>query len=481
MVNCNPETVSTDYDTSDRLYFEPLTIEDVLAICEVERPAGVLVQFGGQTPLKLARALEAEGIPIWGTSPETIDLAEDRERFGDVLRELDIPQPEHGIASTIGEARAVAERIGFPVLVRPSYVLGGRGMSIAYGPDELEGYLATALEAAEGRTILVDKYLEDAYEVDVDAVCDGERVVIGGVMQHIEEAGVHSGDSAMVLPPFRVSSFHLSVIEDYTRRIGLRLGVRGLMNAQFAILDDIVYVLEVNPRASRTVPFISKATGVPLARIAAEVAAGRSLVDIGFTESPAVDGFFVKEAVLPFDRLHGASIELGPEMRSTGEVMGHASRFGHAFAKASLAAGTPLPTSGTVLLTVNDFDKPAAGKLARDFHRMGFELLATAGTAAWLSRLGLPVRAINKVAEGSPHVADAIAAGEGCLAISTPLGRTAFQDGQALRRAAIAHRVPLLTTLSAASAAVSGIRALLDREIEVRGLQEHHLASSRPR
>ena len=474
MVNCNPETVSTDYDTSDRLYFEPLTVEDVLAICDVEKPDGVLVQFGGQTPLNLARQLEAAGVPIWGTSPETIDLAEDRRRFDAILRELDIPQPENGIATSMAEAREIAVRIGFPVLVRPSYVLGGRGMAIVYDEADLDGYLETAMAAAQGRTILVDQYLEDAYEVDVDAVCDGEHVVIGGIMQHIEEAGVHSGDSAMVMPPYRVSDYHLSAIRDYVERIGLRLGVRGLMNVQFAIRDDVIYVLEVNPRASRTVPFIAKATGVPLARIAAEISAGRSLAQIGLFESPRVDGFFVKEAVLPFDKLTGAAIELGPEMRSTGEVMGHAGRFGHAFAKASEAAGTPLPTAGTVLITVNDFDKPAAGKIARDLHRLGFDLMATAGTAEWLERLELPVERVNKVSEGSPHVAETIASGRVALAISTPLGRTAYADGQAIRRAAVAHRVPFMTTLSAAAAAVAGIRALHDKDVQVRGLQEHY-------
>jgi carbamoyl-phosphate synthase large subunit len=479
MVNCNPETVSTDYDTADRLYFEPLTVEDVLAVCEVERPNGVLVQFGGQTPLNLAHELEAAGVPIWGTSPDTIDLAEDRARFGALLTELDIPQPEHGIAHSQVEAAEIAERIGFPVIVRPSYVLGGRAMAIVYGRDDLDHYLAKAAAAAGGRGILIDSYLEDAFEVDVDAVCDGERVVIGGVMQHIEEAGVHSGDSAMVMPPYRVSAYHLSVISEYVEQIGLALGVVGLMNAQFAIKDDVVYVLEVNPRASRTVPFVAKATGVPLARIAAEVAAGRGLAQIGLTETPPVDGFFVKAVVLPFDKLPGAAVELGPEMRSTGEVMGHASSFGHAFAKASLAAGEPLPTAGTVLVTVNDFDKAAAGKIARDLHRMGFDLMATSGTAGWLEMIELPVERVNKVSEGSPHVADAVASGRVDLVISTPLGPTAYADGQAIRRAAVGHRVPLLTTLSAASAAVAGIRALRDKELRVRGLQEHY--RSKPR
>ena len=477
MVNCNPETVSTDYDTADRLYFEPLTVEDVLAICDLEQPDGVLVQFGGQTPLNLARALEAAGVPIWGTSPETIDLAEDRERFGALLRRLDIPQPEAGIAHTLAEAEGIAARIGYPVLVRPSYVLGGRAMAIVFGQGDLDGYLREAAAAAPGKPILVDAYLEDAVEVDVDALCDGERVVIGGVMQHIEEAGVHSGDSAMVLPPYRTSAYHLGVIRDYTEQIGLALGVRGLMNVQYAIKDDVVHVLEVNPRCSRTAPFISKATGLPLARVAAEIAAGRNLAQIGVLAEPVVDGFFVKEAVLPFDKMPGASVELGPEMRSTGEVMGHASHFGHAFAKAALAAGQALPTSGTVLLTVNDFDKGAAAKIARDLHKAGFSLMATAGTADWLERVGLPVARINKVSEGSPHVADAIAGGQVQLVISTPLGRTAFADGQAIRRAAVAHRVLLLTTLSAAMASVTGIRALQAKELTVRSLQEHYRLS----
>jgi carbamoyl-phosphate synthase large subunit len=474
MVNCNPETVSTDYDTADRLYFEPLTAEDVLAVCDIEKPDGILVQFGGQTPLNLAEALAEAGQPIWGTSPDTIDLAEDRERFDAILQGLGIPMPASGMAHSLEEAEAIAERIGYPVLVRPSYVLGGRAMAIVYGEDELEGYLLEAAKAAPGRPILVDVYLEDAYEVDVDAVCDGERVVIGGVLQHIEEAGVHSGDSAMVLPPYRVSAYHMGILRDYTEQIGLALGVRGLMNIQFAIKDDVVYVLEVNPRASRTVPFISKATGVPLASVAAQIAAGRTLAQIGLTKTPRIDGFFVKEAVLPFDKMRGATVQLGPEMRSTGEVMGHASRFGHAFAKASLAAGEPLPTEGRVLITVNDFDKAAAGKIARDLAQMGFELMATAGTARWLEMIGLSVETVNKVSEGSPHVVDAIAQGRVVLVISTPLGFTAFADGQAIRAAAIAHGVPLLTTLSAASASVTGIRALIDKDLTVRGIQEHY-------
>ncbi|NOZ29158.1 MAG: carbamoyl-phosphate synthase large subunit [Chloroflexi bacterium] len=477
MVNCNPETVSTDYDTSDRLYFEPLTFEDVLNIVEEEQPQGVIVQFGGQTPLNLANRLQAAGVPIWGTSPDAIDLAEDRGRFGALLAKLDIPQPANGIARDLAEAKRIARQIGYPVLVRPSYVLGGRAMAICYDEEALERYVSEAVAAAEGHPILIDQYVEDAYEIDVDAVCDGERVVIGGVMQHIEEAGVHSGDSACVLPPYKISYFHLNTIYEYVERLGLSLGVRGLMNVQFAIKDDIVYVLEVNPRASRTVPFVSKATGVPLARIAAQVMAGKTLEELGFTDEPQIYGFFVKEAVLPFKKLPGADALLGPEMRSTGEVMGHAARFGHAFAKAEMGAGDSLPLQGTALLSVNDYDKGSALKIARDLYRLGFRLLATRGTAAFLAKAGLPVQAVNKVSEGSPHVVDYIKRGEVDLILNTPLGREAHGDGMAIRQAAVRHGVPLLTTLSAAAAAVQGIRALRERELSVRSLQEHYQRS----
>ncbi|MCS7220554.1 MAG: carbamoyl-phosphate synthase large subunit [Anaerolineae bacterium] len=480
MVNCNPETVSTDYDTSDRLYFEPLTFEDVLNIVEMERPVGVIVQFGGQTPLNLVNRLHKAGVPIWGTSPDAIDLAEDRGRFGALLAELDIPQPANGTATSLAEAKRVARQIGYPVLVRPSYVLGGRAMAICYDEVALERYVTEAVAVSEGHPILIDQYVEDAYEVDVDAVCDGERVVIGGIMQHIEEAGVHSGDSACVLPPYKISYFHLNTIREYTERLGLALKVRGLMNVQFAIKDDIVYVLEMNPRASRTVPFVSKATGVPLARLAAQVMAGKTLAELGFTEEPRVDGFFVKEAVLPFKKLPGSDALLGPEMRSTGEVMGHASHFGHAFAKAEMGAGDSLPLQGTVLISVNDYDKGSALKIARDLHRLGFRILATRGTAAFLAGAGLPVKAVNKVSEGSPHVVDLIKRGEIHLIINTPLGRDAYDDGVQIRQAAVRHSIPLLTTLSAAAAAVQGIRALRERELRVRSLQEHHRLQSVP-
>ncbi len=479
MVNCNPETVSTDYDTADRLYFEPLTLEDVLNVIDAEQPEGVIVQFGGQTPINLARGLAEAGAPIWGTPTDSIDLAEDRVRFGELLRRLEIPHPDWGSAQSLEAARRLADRIGYPVLVRPSYVLGGRAMEIAYDEASLAAFLAVAAEASPDGPVLIDHYLEDAFEVDVDALADGERVVLAGVMQHIEEAGVHSGDSACVLPPYKISFYHLSIIRDYTERLGVALGVRGVMNVQYAIKDDVVYVLEVNPRASRTVPFVSKATGVPVARLAAQVMAGRSLAEMGFTEMPEVEGFFVKEAVLPFKKFPGADYRLGPEMKSTGEVMGHASHFGHAFAKAQIAAGTPLPLSGAALITVNDYDKGAALKIGRDLHRLGFQLFATAGTAAWLARAGLPVTAVKKVSEGHPNVEDLVEQGALQLVLNTPLGARAYDDNRAMRAAAVRRGVPLLTTLSAAAAAVNGIAALRAKDLRVRSLQEHY-RQSRP-
>ncbi len=474
MVNCNPETVSTDYDTADRLYFEPLTLEDVLNIVDRERPEGVIVQFGGQTPLNLARGLAEAGVPIWGTSPDAIDLAEDRVRFGDLLRRLEIPSPEWGTAQSLEAARRVAGRIGYPVLVRPSYVLGGRAMEIAYDDASLAEYLAEATAASPDGPVLIDRYLEDAFELDVDALADGERVVIAGLMQHIEEAGVHSGDSACVLPPYKISLYHQNIIYEYVERLGLALGVKGLMNVQLAIKDDVVYVLEVNPRASRTVPYVSKATGVPLAKLAAKVMAGYKLADLGFTETPKVNGFFVKEAVLPFKKFLGSDYRLGPEMRSTGEVMGHAATFGHAFAKAESAAGTPLPTEGAVLITVNDFDKAAVVKIARDLHRLGFRLYATRGTADWLARVGLPVTPVKKVSEGHPNIQDMVENGELQLIINTPLGARAHDDSRTMRTAAVLHNVPLMTTLSAAAAAVNGIAALKKAELTVRSLQDYY-------
>ena len=495
MINCNPETVSTDYDTSDRLYFEPLTLEDVLHIYQREAEGGsqvkVLVQYGGQTPLNLAAGLQAAGVPIVGTQPEAIELAEDRERFSALLAELDIPAPDSGIAHGTGQALAIAARIGYPLVVRPSYVLGGRAMAVVDDEESLRHYMSQAVDVDREMTtsgqevaILVDQFLEDAYEVDVDAVADGERVVIGGILQHIEEAGIHSGDSACVLPPYKISGYHLSIIREYTEKLGLALGVRGLMNVQYAIKDDVVYVIEVNPRASRTVPFVSKATGVPLAKMAAWVKAGKSLEEVGLLEEPEVRGFFVKEAVLPWKKLSGADTLLGPEMRSTGEVMGHAQNFGHAFAKSQLGADYRLPVDGGVLITVNDYDKGAALKLARDFSRMGFDLYATQGTAALIQRVGLPVVVLNKAAtmEASLHSAgngayttlDAMRDGKIGLIINTPLGPHSRADGQRIRTLATRMEIPLITTLSAAQAAVNGIRAMMAAELDVRSLQAHY-------
>jgi carbamoyl-phosphate synthase large subunit len=475
MVNCNPETVSTDYDISDRLYFEPLTLEHVLNIVAREQPLkGVIVQFGGQTPLNLVEGLSELGVPILGTLPDAIDLVEDRGRFGPLLGELDIPAPAYGMAQSIAEAKKVALEAEYPVVVRPSYVLGGRGMAIVYGEDELKKYVQAAFDTAPNQSVLIDHYLEDAYEADVDAIADGERVVIGGIMQHIEEAGVHSGDSACVMPPYKISAYHLSIMRDYTERLGLALGVKGLMNIQFAIKDDVVYVLEVNPRASRTVPFVSKATGVALARLATRVMVGETLESLGLLEEPPVDGFFVKEAVLPFKKFLGIDAQLGPEMRSTGEVMGHASHFGHAFVKAQLAAGDQLPTEGTVFMSLNMYDQSAGLKLARDLHRLGFKIVATRGTAAFFVRAGLPVTPITKVSEGSPNAVDYIKDGQIDLIINTPLGSTGHTDGMKIRAAAIRYAVPLLTTLSASQAAVSGIKALRDKALQIRSLQRHH-------
>jgi carbamoyl-phosphate synthase large subunit len=428
MVNCNPETVSTDYDTSDRLYFESLTFEDVMNIIEVEKPEGVVIQFGGQTPLKLALPLQRAGVRILGTSPDAIDLAEDRKRFSALLRELGIPQPESGTARSLEEAKEVAARIGYPVLVRPSYVLGGRAMAIVYDDFHLEGYVREAVHASPSHPILVDRFLEDAYEADVDAVADGERVVIGGIMQHIEEAGIHSGDSAAVLPSYKIAAQHLETIRDYTRRLGMALGVRGLMNVQYAIKNDVVHVLEVNPRASRTTPFVSKATGVPLAKLAARVMAGRSLAEQGVTEDLAVPRTFIKESVFPFLKLPGTDILLGPEMKSTGEVMGVSDDFGIAFAKAQAAAGFAIPTSGTVFISVNDFDKGGVLPQARSLQEMGFRLVATRGTAEFLGAHGVNAETVHRVNEGRPNVVDLIKSRQIDILINTPLGGESFYD-----------------------------------------------------
>ena len=472
MVNCNPETVSTDYDTSDRLYFEPLTFEDVMNIVEREKPDGVVIQFGGQTPLKLALPLFRAGVPIWGTSPDMIDLAEDRRRFAKLLDELKIPQPESGTALSIEEAHTVARRIGYPVLVRPSYVLGGRAMAIVYTDDDLEGFAKEAVKASPDHPILVDRFLEDAFEVDVDALGDGERVIIGGILEHIEEAGIHSGDSAMVLPTYKVKPEHIATIRDYTRRLGLALNVRGLMNVQYAIKDEQVYVIEVNPRASRTTPFISKATGVPMAKIAAKIAAGRTLKELGLTKDLEVKRIFVKESVLPFVKFQGSDILLGPEMKSTGEVMGIARSVGMAFAKGQAAAGTSIPTSGAVFISVHDNDKPGVLEMARSLHEFGFRILATRGTAAFLTKGGVPAETVSKVGEAKPDCLDLIRGGQIQLVINTPLGRKSFVDDGAIRKQATQQGVLAFTTLTGAAATVDAIRALRTNSFEVESLQE---------
>jgi carbamoyl-phosphate synthase large subunit len=479
MINCNPETVSTDYDTADRLYFQPLTFEDVMAVIETERSAGgdvsCLVQFGGQTPLKLALALQHAGVTILGTSPDSIDLAEDRKRFAKLLEELDITQPASGTATSRREARDIAASIGFPVVVRPSYVLGGRGMAIVYDTGTLDRYMIQAVDASPEHPILIDKFLEDAFEFDVDAIADASgAVVIGGIMEHIEEAGIHSGDSSCVVPPFICPERHLQTIRTYTRRIAAALKVVGLMNVQYAIKDDVVYVLEVNPRASRTVPYLSKAAGVSLAKIAARVMAGRTLAELGLTEDIQVAGVFVKSPVFPFVRFPGVDTILGPEMKSTGEVMGGSSSFGVAFAKAQLAVGQRLPERGTAFVSVNNNDKAKLIPIARDLVELGFRLIATRGTAAYLRAHGLDVDVIFKVNEGRPNVADEIVNRKVDLVVNTPLGRESFFDDRAVRRAAMMHQVPCITTLTGAQAAVSAIRALRQQGLVVHALQDYY-------
>jgi carbamoyl-phosphate synthase large subunit len=476
MVNCNPETVSTDYDTSDRLYFEPLTIEDVLAVCEQERPEGVIVQFGGQTPLKLARALEEAGVPLLGTPVDAIDLAEDRGRFGALLRRLDIKHPPYGTALSAEEAAVIAEEVGYPLLVRPSYVLGGRAMEICYSSEDLAAYLEANVKADQEHPLLLDRFLENAIEVDVDALADGDDVHIGGIMQHVEEAGVHSGDSACVLPPLSLGEEMLREIRATTERIALELGVVGLINIQYGIAGGKLYVIEANPRASRTVPFVSKATGTPLAKAAARLMLGEKLADLSLPAAP--DGHVsVKEAVLPFARFSGVDSVLGPEMKSTGEVMGIAADFPTAFAKAQAAAGVTLPMEGSVFITVTDTDKPAATQIAARFHDLGFTVIATGGTAQSISSMGVPVTRINKLGEGSPHVVDLIRERRCDLVINTPTGSGARADGHAIRTAAVRHGIPCVTTMTGASAAVRAIAASKRSEAEVLSLQEIHAPS----
>ena len=473
MVNCNPETVSTDYDTSDKLYFEPLTFEDVMDIIEVERPDGVLVTFGGQTPLKLAHALAEAGVPILGTSPEAIDLAEDRKRFAEVLDSLGIAYPAAGTATTLVEATEVAARIGYPLLVRPSYVLGGRGMVIAYNEEYLLRYVQRATEVSPDHPVLLDRFLEGAIEVDVDAVCDGETVYIGGVMEHIEEAGIHSGDSACCIPPFSLGEETIARIKGHARDLALTLGVRGLMNIQFAVKDEEVYVLEVNPRASRTVPFVSKATGVPLAKVAARAMAGEKLAGMGLpAEDRDLGRFCVKEAVMPFGRFPGTDSVLGPEMKSTGEVMGVAEDFPSAYGKSQLAIDYSLPREGAAFISVCDRDKRAVVPVARQLHAMGFRIMSTKGTARLLQAAGVPVEQVRKVHEGRPNVVDRIVNGDVQLVINTPFGRETRSDGYHIRTAAVQHGVSNITTLAAAQASVAAIEAIIRGNLEVFALQD---------
>jgi carbamoyl-phosphate synthase large subunit len=475
MINCNPETVSTDYDTSDRLYFEPLTLEDVLEIVDLEKPEGVIVQFGGQTPLKLAKQLADAGVPMWGTSVDSIDVAEDRERFGELAKQHHILVPAHGIAMNEREAMAVAQRIGYPVVVRPSYVLGGRAMAIVYDETTLTRYMAQAVEAAPNQPILVDHFLEDAIEIDVDAVADGTDVIVAGVMEHIELAGIHSGDSTTVIPPYIIGARDQDRIRRRTVELAKALNVIGLMNVQYAIQHGDLYVLEVNPRASRTVPYVSKATGVAFAKIAAKVMAGQSLRSLGLTSEPRVDGYFVKAPVFPFNRFPKEDTVLGPEMKSTGEVMGSSPTFGEAYAKALLGAGTRLPLEGTAFISINDNDKrPHVVHLARELVALGFRLVATAGTREFLLKHGVDSELVSKVHEGRPNIVDRLINGEVALAINTPFGKSAFVDDTYIRRTALQMNVPCITTLTAATACVEGIRSLKAGISTFAALQEQH-------
>jgi carbamoyl-phosphate synthase large subunit len=473
MVNCNPETVSTDFDLVDRLYFEPVTFEDVLNIVEFEKPDGVLIQFGGQTPLKIANALEKAGVPIIGTTPANIDLAEDREKFGNILEKLKIVCPEYGTGRTLDEVVTIAERIGYPVLARPSYVLGGRAMEIVYTKEQLIDYISRNADVTEGHPILIDEFLEDAFEFDVDALCDGESVHIGAVMQHIEEAGIHSGDSACVLPPYRITTEAMEVIISITKSLALELKVMGLINLQFAYKDGQVYVLEVNPRASRTVPFVSKTTNVPLARIAAKLAAGATLSEFSLKPWDSHRHVAVKEAVLPFNKFPEESIFLSPEMKSTGEVMGISNTLGDSFRRASISAGNIIPNSGTVFLSVNNSDKLDVIPIARDLLEIGFNLVATSGTATELNRNGIHAKSIFKVGEGRPNIVDGIKNGEINLVINTPMGAQARYDEEAIGRACIQKGIVAITTLSGAEAAVRAIRRA-GQKISVRSIQEYH-------
>ena len=474
MVNSNPETVSTDYDTSDKLYFEPLTLEDVLNIYEQEKPEGVVVQFGGQTPLNLANGLRAAGVPILGTQPESIETAEDRKLFAAMLDKLGLRQTPSGSAVSTDEAVKIATKIGYPVLVRPSFVLGGRAMELVYNEKDLRRYMANAIEVTPDRPVLVDRFLEDAIEVDVDCISDGETTVIGAIMEHIEEAGIHSGDSACVIPTFSLSPKVLEEISSATRAMARELSVRGLMNVQFAVKGENVYVLEVNPRASRTVPFVSKAIGVPLAKLAAKVMAGQKLRDLGFTKEIVPKHFSVKEAVFPFLRYQGMDISLGPEMKSTGEVMGIDIDLGLAFAKSQMAAPPPLPKKGNVFISVKDADKESIIPLAREFLKLGFGIISTSGTADALAAAKIKVTKVFKLDEGRPNVLDRVKNGDINFIINTPSGKIPREHEVMIRNAALAAKIPIMTTVRAAQASANGIRSLQKSKVQVRSLQEYH-------
>ena len=507
MVNSNPETVSTDYDTSDKLYFEPLTLEDVLNIYDQEKPEGVVVQFGGQTPLNLADGLKAAGVPILGTQPESIEMAEDRKLFAVMLDKLGLRQTPNGSAVSMEQAVAIANRIGYPVLVRPSFVLGGRGMELVYNETDLRRYVAaaidlgsarvpravsdilsdtleqapqnaepSALDVRAARPILIDRFLEDAMEVDVDCISDGETTVIGAIMEHIEQAGIHSGDSACVIPTFSLTKTVLAEISSATKAMARELNVRGLMNVQFAVKGEDVYVLEVNPRASRTVPFVSKAIGVPLAKLAAKVMAGKTLSELGFTKEIVPKHFSVKEAVFPFLRYQGQDISLGPEMKSTGEVMGIDHDLGLAYAKSQMAAPPPLPKSGNVFVSVKDSDKTSVVSVVREFVKLGFGIIATSGTATALEAARVPVTRVFKIREGRPNVLDRVKNGDISFIINSPSGKIPREDEVTIRNAAIAQKIPIMTTLRAAQASVYGIRSLQKNKVRVRSLQEYHAA-----
>ena len=474
MINSNPETVSTDYDTSDKLYFEPLTREDVLNVIKLEKPAGVVVQFGGQTPLNLAVPLEKAGVTIWGTTPDSIDRAEDRKRFQVLLKKLNLIQPENGTARSFAEAKKVANKIGYPVIVRPSYVLGGRAMEIVYDDEGLEEFMKKAMRVSPEHPILIDKFLEDAIEIDVDAISDGETTVIGGLLEHIEEAGIHSGDSASVMPPYTLDAKLISVIKENTYALARELQVKGLMNIQYAIRNDIIYVLEVNPRASRTIPFVSKVTGVPLANLATKVMAGKTLKELGFTQEVEVPHVAVKESVFPFSRFPGVDAILGPEMKSTGEVMGIDSSFGMAFAKSQVAAGTILPASGKIFLSVNNKDKRQIVFLAKELEHLGFTIVATGGTAAVLKNNDIDVTVLPKIYEGRPNVIDLMKNREIAMIINTSSGKKTREDTAVIRSTAVFHSVPLVTTLSGAQAAVNAIKAMKKGRWSVKTIQEYH-------